>query len=72
MTRRKLSKKTLAATPLEIVDIFYDEARRIASDDKEAVELTNQAVRDFLSHYRLVKDRSKDRDELSDTRLAVG
>ena len=65
-------KKVLSITPLELVDIFYDEARRIATDDDEAVRLTNEAVSDFLSHYRLIKKRAGRITRLTDTSLAIG
>lgn len=70
--KKKEPKKALSITPLELIDIFYDEARRIASSDDEAVELTNEALNDFLSHYKLVKKRSKRTERFADTHLALG
>ena len=34
----------------DLVSIFYDEAKRIALDEKEALALTRDAVKDFLRH----------------------
>jgi len=34
----------------DLVSIFYDEAKRIAQDEKEALSLTRDAVKDFLYH----------------------
>jgi len=36
----------------ELESIFYDEAKRIAVDENEAIRLTSEAVRHFLDHYR--------------------
>jgi hypothetical protein len=35
---------------LDLVNIFYDEAKRITLDEKEALSLTRDAVKDFLHH----------------------
>jgi len=68
-----MAKKGLSITPLELIDIFYDEARRITSNEDEAERLANDAVKDFLTHYRLVKQRARSRrNNLSDTHLAIG
>ncbi len=39
----------------ELESIFYDEAKRIAVDENEAIRLTSEAVRHFLDHYRKYK-----------------
>jgi len=48
-------KNSTPFTPLELVSIFYDEALKIAANDDEAMQLTNKAVNNFMSHYRAVK-----------------
>ncbi len=50
-------KRRTVTTPMELVNIFYDEALRISSNRDDAAKLANEAVTDFLSHYRLVKSR---------------
>lgn len=54
-----LRKNRTVTTPMELVNIFYDEALRISSNRDDAAKLANEAVTDFLSHYRLVKGRVK-------------
>lgn len=44
--------------PLGLVDIFYDEARRISTTDDEALRLADEALTGFLSHYSQVKRRT--------------
>lgn len=34
----------------DLVNIFYDEAKRISPDEKEALSLTREAVKQFLDH----------------------
>ncbi|VAX21850.1 hypothetical protein MNBD_NITROSPINAE01-1347 [hydrothermal vent metagenome] len=48
-------KNSTPFTPLELVSIFYDEALKIAANDDEAMQLTNKAVNNFMSHYKAVK-----------------
>lgn len=49
MSPRSLADR-LGISNLELVSIFYDEAKRIALDEKEALSLTRDAVKGFL-HY---------------------
>ena len=51
-------KESTLFTPLELVSIFYDEALKIAANDDEAMRLTNEAVNNFMSHYRVVKGKT--------------
>lgn len=51
-------KEDTLFTPLELVGIFYDEALKIAANDDEAMRLTNEAVNNFMSHYRVVKKKA--------------
>ncbi len=51
-------KNSTPFTPLELVSIFYDEALKIAANDDEAMQLTNKAVNNFMSHYRVVKSKA--------------
>jgi len=44
--------------PAGLVDIFFDEARRISATDDEALRLANEALTGFLSHYSMVKRRT--------------
>ncbi len=43
----------MAITPLELADIFYNEAKRIAKNDAEAEEMTSDAVESFIAHYKV-------------------
>ncbi len=54
MSPKSLAYKLGLNNP-DLVGIFYDEAKRIALDEKEAMSLTRDAVKDFLHHS--VKDR---------------
>lgn len=49
----KQPDEAMAITPLELADIFYDEAKRIAKDDAEAEEMTSDAVESFIAHYKV-------------------
>lgn len=40
----------------DLVRIFYDEAKRIALDEKEAMSLTRDAVKGFLRHSDKASD----------------
>ncbi|MBI4828792.1 MAG: hypothetical protein HY804_08285 [Nitrospinae bacterium] len=54
-----MSPKTLAenlgAGYYDLVNIFYDEARRISPDEAQARSLTSEAVAQFLDHYSKIK-----------------
>lgn len=41
----------------DLFDLFYDEARRIADSDEEALRLSHEALGEFLGHYRTVTAR---------------
>lgn len=47
------SDKNLSTTPLELADIFYEEARRIAKDETEAQEMTDKALKSFIARYKI-------------------
>lgn len=49
MSPKSLAYK-LGMNNLDLVSIFYDEAKRIALDEKEALSLTRDAVKGFLHH----------------------
>jgi len=46
------SKELPNITPLELIEICYDEARIIAGDDN-AMKLAEEAVEEFMSYYRM-------------------